>query len=156
MGLFAFKNYESPEMKDNEFKIPALPVQKLTTKENPVISPIEATHRRSVRLSLKQSNKICVNCAYTIEDPIKPRRSVRLSIKHQQFNTSVIEDCPPKKIKSTRVENLRKKEKQKATLSPFSNHRKTVLNTLNNGNLKQLERLSTIGIKSAQQILLYR
>lgn len=106
------------------------------------------TVRRSARMSTRQSLANDLNA--TRERPLK--RTISLPKKYEDEFVS----SPPKSRKVSRVQTLRNEEQNGVVHSPKSNHRLQVLNILNKGDLKDLEKLHTVGTKSAERILLQR
>ncbi|CAH0547025.1 unnamed protein product [Brassicogethes aeneus] len=145
---------ESKEVNYNEFKIPSIPLKKKKYNE------ISMNPRRSLRLSLKDcSNTIDSFVETSSKSPVKKnRRSIRLTEKQEKTQIFINENS---KINIINISNTSKTPRTKSklkrkTCSPLTAHNKHVLNILNKGSLKQLEGLHSVGIKTAQQILLYR
>lgn len=142
--------------------MPALPKSKTSdkqqsTKLSPQVSPIETelpkiTPRRSIRLKTPKYINSTVNVSFDSHQDrntnVAPqRRSARLSIKNIRSNDVQLND-------SEDFVQPRKQLSHKD--SPFTANSKRVLKILNQGSQKDLERLHTIGAKTAEQILLFR
>lgn len=133
-------------------------LNKQQSKLSPQVSPIETelpkiTPRRSLRLKTPNYVNSTVNVSFESHQDqrnhnVAPqRRSVRLSIKNTRFNDVQLND-------SDDFVQPRKRMSHKD--SPFTTNSKRVLKILNQGSQKDLERLHTIGTKTAEQILLFR
>ncbi|KAL1516561.1 hypothetical protein ABEB36_000464 [Hypothenemus hampei] len=136
------------------FKVPELPVGKCKSKKI-LVSPTDIETvpridtRRSLRLSLKNTNQISDQDTSLNEftrslgdgDSHKynsRRRSVRISKAVEPLST------------------LKRNSVKGSNDSPFTSHSKKVLTILNKGTSKDLEKLHTIGCKTADQIILFR
>lgn len=127
------------------------------SKLSPQVSPIETelpkiTPRRSLRLKIPNYVNSTVNVSFESHQDRNPnvapqRRSVRLSIKNTRSNDVQLND-------SDDFVQPRKRMSHKD--SPFTANSRRVLKILNQGSQKDLERLHTVGTKTAEQILLFR
>ncbi|XP_060519953.1 kinesin-like protein Nod [Cylas formicarius] len=119
----------------------------------------DSTGEESVK-ELEKSDGVN-NIRQVPDNTVGRRQSLRIA--NRDVNCS---GCNPAVVKKSNVSfmvgtKLAKrmvdpKKKQKSKDSPFTVHSKRVLSILNLGNVQELERLHSVGAKTAEQILLYR
>ncbi|KAJ3662201.1 hypothetical protein Zmor_006557 [Zophobas morio] len=164
---------------DTIFKVPA-PVAKtnnLRRKNSVQLQPKKSCdtqldntfRRRSLRIQMK-NGEVNENDKISAKENISRRRSVRLQMKkvNSGHDDTLPLDSPEQQSKeSTRVYSPSlactcKKASRSQTLivSPQDNlltaRKKQILTILNEGTLRQLEKLHTVGTKTAEKILLFR
>lgn len=139
---------DETEKKDNKrnddsiFLVPAPRTKKPKIQTNSV-------RRSSVRLQLKKCTSEIIQSPYKDNK----RRSVRLQKRENILNTTVIDNKTKKKsptVKKTKAANTKNID------SPTTLRTRQVLQILNDGSLKELEKLHTVGAKTAEKIYLFR
>ncbi|XP_056631790.1 kinesin-like protein Nod [Diorhabda sublineata] len=124
--------------------------------------------KRSVRLFMKQATVSKVNLDISAKEDLSrysycnKRQSVILrnkTIKRKNQSTGTeqkVESSRTKNLTILKVPTRKKLLKESRNDSPRTAHTKEVLYILNNGKLKELLKLQTIGEKSAEQMTLFR
>ncbi|KAK5640171.1 hypothetical protein RI129_010982 [Pyrocoelia pectoralis] len=140
---FVFKLPEKPP--------PKLPRKKAHKNETELDQSIQKAPRRSMRLSMKMP-------PLTFVVQSGKRKSLRLMDKNQ---AGVSPERHPQRIISKRppIPTPRTKPSTSNTISLEDAkiaHCNNILNILNNGNEKELQKLPSVGLKTAKQIYLYR
>ncbi|XP_044252573.1 kinesin-like protein Nod [Tribolium madens] len=129
-----FNETKNNERRDESiFLVPAPRTKKPKIPNNSI--------RRSVRLQLRKST-------LEIQSPEgNRRRSVRLQQKQTLMKTEKTQRKTPLKKTAS---------KTKTAESPITSRTNQVLHLLNNGSVKELEKLHTVGSKTAEKIYLFR
>jgi DNA uptake protein ComE-like DNA-binding protein len=128
-------------------------LEHVVTTNEPALE--ESNRRRSVRLQVKRSatqggsefKKRVMNVPHKKQEANTDNEETSTKNTSRANESSLIFDFPCKK---------RPKNKLDAKDTPITARRKYVLNILNSGTLRELEKLHTVGAKTAEKIQLFR